>query len=440
MGRLLHSLLLFLCLVGSVPAAAAPSPATFTGGDPFVGTIDMNMMILPGTSAYLRHAIDEVANQGGKALVVRISTPGGMLTSAQEMIQTIFQSPIPVVIYVSPGGGTATSAGVFITLAGHVAAMAPGTSMGSAHPVQGDGKDIEGDMRKKAEEMAVALVKSIAEQRGRNVAWAEKSVKESNSITEKEALKMGVVDIVAEDIPNLLRQMKGREVRVENRMVLLEDYSNLPLRTIEMSFKDQAVNVLANPNIAAMLWLGATTGLTLELYNPGATLPGVVGIICLVLALAVSEIIPLNQGGILLFVLGAFMLALELYVPSGVLAVGGVIAMLIGAVYLVDVSQAPDLAVSLEYILPLVMLVGGFMLFVAKSAYRALHRQATTGAEGLIGQRGRAISTFTSKGKIFVNGEVWDAAADSGIIEKDAEVEVLELDPGFVLKVKKIPS
>lgn len=438
MKRILEIVLGFCFLLSALTGNAAPSPVKDVSPDPFVAVMDMNMMILPGTAAYLRKTIDQAAQEGAKVLIVRISTPGGMLTSSQEMIQTIFQSAIPVVIYVSPGGATATSAGVFITLAGHVAAMAPGTSMGAAHPVAGDGKDIEGDMRKKAEEMAVALVKSIADQRGRNIAWAEKAVKESSSITEKEALKMSVVDIVAQDIPDLLRQMKGREVKLEQRNFVLEDYSTLPLRNFDISFKDKAVNVLANPNIAALLWLGATTGLTLELYNPGAILPGVVGIICLVLALAVSEIIPLNQGGILLFVLGALMIGLELYVPSGVLAVGGVIAMILGAVYLVDVSRAPDLAVSFEIIIPIVVIVGGFMLFVAHSAYRTLRRRATTGAEGLVGQRGKAIGNFTKRGKVFVNGEVWDATLDDGIVEKDAMVEVVEVRDGLLLKVKKI--
>ncbi|MBN8550056.1 MAG: nodulation protein NfeD [Deltaproteobacteria bacterium] len=435
-----------LCLFVSVTTAwaslahsdAAPSKVTMTGPEPYVAFIDMHMAILPGTAAFLSKSIEQASATGAKVLIVRLSTPGGMLSTSQEMIQEIFKSPIPVVFYVGPGGASATSAGVFITLAGHVAAMAPGTSIGSAHPVQSDGKDIEGDMRAKAEQMAIAMVKSIAEQRGRNVAWAEQAVKNSSSVTEKEALKLSVVDIVADGVPDLLRQLKGREVKLEHSSTVLDDYSNLPLKVFEMRFKDKIINVLANPNIAALLWLGATTGLSLELYTPGAILPGVVGIICLILALAVTEIIPLSQGGILLFIVGSFLIGLEFYIPSGILGIGGVVAMALGALYLVDVSRAPDMAVAYHYIVPLAAVLGGFMLFVAMSAVRAMHRRATTGADGLVGQHGKALENFTSKGKVSVNGEVWNAVAAEGIIEKGSQVEVLSMKEGLLLEVRKI--
>lgn len=436
---ILLSMALSLCgIVLPLRADAAPSSVTLTGQEPYVALIDMRMMILPGTAAFLNKSIEQASESGAKVLIVRLSTPGGMLTSAQEMIAQIFRSPIPVVVYVSPSGGSATSAGVFITLAGHVAAMAPGTSIGSAHPVQSDGKDIEGDMRAKAEQMAIAMVKSIAEQRGRNVAWAEKAVKESSSITEKEALNQSVVDVVAGDVPDLLRQIKGREIKLEHSSAVLDDYSSLPVKTFEMSFKDRSINVLANPNIAALLWLGATTGLSLELYTPGAILPGVVGVICLILALAVSEIIPLSQGGILLFIVGAFLIGLELYIPSGILGVGGVIAMALGALYLVDVARAPDLAVAYHYIVPVALVLGGFMLFVALSAVKAMQRRSTTGSEGLVGQRGKSLATFTARGKVSVNGEVWDAVAAEGIVEKGSQIEVTGMKEGLVLEVRKV--
>jgi membrane-bound serine protease (ClpP class) len=436
----------FACLVavllllfrGVAAADTAPSAARMIGPEPYVAVIDLHAMILPGTAAFLKSSIERASESGAKILIVRISTPGGMLSTTQDMIQEIFRSPIPIVLYVSPAGGTATSAGVFITLAGHIAAMAPGTSMGAAHPVQSDGKDIEGDMRAKAEQMAVAMVKSIAEQRGRNVAWAEKAVKDSSSITEREALKLGVVDIVADSIPELLQQMKGKEIKMEHGTAILDDYSKLAVREFEMSFKDRTINVLANPNIAALLWLAATTGLSLELYNPGAILPGVVGVICLILALAVSEIIPITQVGVILLVLGAFLIGLELYIPSGILGIGGIIAMVLGAVYLVDVSRAPDLAVAYQAIIPVVILFGGFMLFVTMSAVKALRRRPTTGSEGLIGQQGKALGNFTDKGKVFVHGEVWDASSETGIIEKDSEVIVLGVQEGLVLNVKKV--
>ncbi|MBX7145357.1 MAG: nodulation protein NfeD [Oligoflexia bacterium] len=415
---------------------AAPSTVTVVPSGEYVAEIDLNMMILPGTSAFLRKSIEEASSSGARALVVHLNTPGGLLTSAQEMVQDIFKAPIPIVIYVSPGGSTATSAGVFITLAGHVAAMAPGTSMGSAHPVQGDGKDIEGDMRTKAEQMATALVKSIAENRGRNVSWAEKAVKESSSITEKEALAQHVIDVVGTDIRDVLKQMSGKEVKIGNAIVRLEDFSAYPIKTIEMGTQDRIMNVLSNPNVAALLWLGATTGLSLELYNPGAILPGVVGVICLVLALLVSQVIPVNQAGIILLVLGAALIGLEFAVPSGILGIGGLVAIVLGAMYLIDTSVAPGMAVSYELILPVAALLGGFLLYVASVAVKTLRRRASTGLEGLIGEHGRVIEPVAAHGKVLVHGEIWNACAQSGIIQKDLEVEVVAVRDGLVLEVK----
>lgn len=415
---------------------AAPSAVTVVPQGEYVAEIDLNMMILPGTSAFLRKSIEQANASGARALVVHLNTPGGLLTSAQEMVQDIFKSPIPVVIYVSPGGSTATSAGVFITLAGHIAAMAPGTSMGSAHPVQGDGKDIEGDMRTKAEQMATALVKSIAENRGRNVAWAEKAVKESSSITEKEAVQQKVIDIVATDVRDVLKQMQGREVKLGSTLTRLADYSDYPIKVLEMDFQDRMMNVLANPNVAALLWLGATTGLSLELYNPGAILPGVVGVICLVLALLVSQVIPVNQAGVILLVLGAALIGLEFAVPSGILGIGGLVAIVLGAMYLVDTSVAPGLSVSYELILPVAALLGGFLLYVTSIAIRTMRGKASTGQEGLVGERGRVIEPVTSHGKVMVQGEIWNACTKDGLIEKDSEIEVVSVRDGLVLEVK----
>lgn len=401
-----------------------------------VAIMHMQMMILPGTAEYLNETIAKASADGAKLIVVHLDTPGGVLSTSQEMIQNIFKSPIPIAIYVSPTGGTATSAGVFITMAGHIAAMAPGTSIGAAHPVTGEGKDIEGDMRAKAENMTIAMVKSISEQRGRNVAWAEKAVKESNSITETEALKTNVVDVVAKDVDDLLKQVAGKQVSLESGKVTLQDFSSLPKRAYEMSVKDQFINVLSNPNIAALLWLGATTGLSLELYNPGAILPGVVGIICLVLALAVSQVIPMNHGAILLLVVGAGLIGAEFYVPSGLLGIGGILAMVLGALYLIDASAAPGLGVDPTLILPIASLIGLAMLYVVFAIIKVKKRPVTTGMQGLVGQKGKAIDSFTSKGKVFVNGEVWNATSAAGIIDKDSSIEVVAVKDGLMLEVR----
>lgn len=415
--------------------------ATLSADDEgFVAVINMDMMILPGTQAYLDKSIKQAEEEGAKLLIIELDTPGGILNTSQEMVQHILSAPVPVVIYVSPSGGTATSAGVFITLAGHVAAMAPGTSIGAAHPVAGDGKDIEGDMRQKAEQMTIAMVKSIAEQRGRNVEWAEKSVKESNSLTEKEALSKGVVDLVAEDVEDLLKQISGKKVKVQNKSVTLGDYSKLSIKRYQIHFKDKAVNVLANPNIAALLWLAATTGISIELYNPGLIFPGVVGLICLILALAVSQIIPISQGGVLLIIVGAALIAGEFFVTSGILGVGGIIAIVIGSLSLVDVAQAPGLSVSYEVIAPIALMLGGFMLFCVTTAVKSFKKQVSTGNEGLIGMQGRATENVAKEGRVFVNGEIWRAVSKSGLIEKDAKVYVTAVLENLTLQVERVES
>lgn len=429
----LRRILLSLALLFVARESAAQS------GD-HVAVVNMSMLILPGTSDYLEQSIHTAHEAGAKMLIVVLDTPGGMLTTSQQMIQMIFNAPLPVAIYVSPAGASATSAGVFITLAAHVASMAPGTSIGAAHPVTGEGKDIEGDMRKKAENMAVAMVKSIAEERGRNVQWVEKAIVESSSLTEREAVKSGVVDFVANDIDDLLKQSAGREIVVAGQKVRLEDYSGLPRRYLEISVKQRVVNVLANPTIAALLWLGATTGLSLELYNPGAILPGVVGIICLLLALAVSQVIPISQSGILLLITGVLLIGAELFVPSGLLGLGGVIAIVLGAIYLVDTGIAPDLAVDLYFVVPLAALLGIIMLAVVIAVARTSRRRFTTGHEGLIGAGGHVIAPISGSdgGKVFVNGEIWDAVASGNdSLSKDDPVQVVAVKQGMLLEVRK---
>ncbi len=410
---------------------------TLQAQEPHVAVVQMKMMILPGTQGFLEKSIARATAENAKLLVITFDTPGGVLQTTQEMIQAIFQSPVPIVVYVSPTGATATSAGVFITLAAHVAAMAPGTSMGAAHPVMGDGKDIEGDMKTKAENMTIALVKSIAEQRARNVAWAEKAVKESNSITEQEAQKLGVVDLVAPSLESLLQNLKGREVKLASGVVKLDDYSTLPRINYEMSFADATLNFLANPNVAALLWLIATTGISIELYNPGAILPGVVGVIALVLALVVSQVLPVSQGAIALLIIGAMLIGLELLVPSGILGIGGIIAMVIGALYLVDVGEAPGLSVSLPFVSAAALFSGGLLLVIASAAVRTLRKKAVTGREGMAGLRGKAMESFSTRGKIFVNGETWEATLAEGLVQEGDEVEVLGIQ-GLIARIRKV--
>jgi len=407
----------------------------------FVAVINMNMMILPGTQSHLEHAINRAAAEGAKALVVALDTPGGVLQTTQYMVQAIFSSPVPVMVYVSPSGASAASAGVFITLAAHVAAMAPGTSMGAAHPVSGTGANIESDMRTKAENITVAMMKSISEQRGRNAEWAEKSVRESTSFTPAEAIDKKLVDFIASDIDELLRKAAGKQVLMGASPTVLGDYSALPRVRYEMQFKDKVVNVLANPNVAALLWLGATTGLTLELYNPGAIVPGVVGIICLLLALGVSQVLPISSAGVMLIIVGALLIATEMYAASGVLGLGGVVAMVFGVIYLIDESLAPGLTVTLWFVIPLAAVFGAFVLLAMREVSSAYRRRRATGQEGMVGCRGTAIEPVTDEeGRVYVNGEYWRAVRsrdETGAIEKDAPVEVTGMRCGLVLEGRR---
>jgi membrane-bound serine protease (ClpP class) len=405
---------------------------------PHVAVMDMEMGIFPGTSDYLRSVVEEAPGRGAVAILVHLDTPGGLLQASQDMVKILFESKIPVIMYVSPTGATATSAGVFITMASHVAAMAPGTTIGAAHPVQSDGKNIESDMRSKAENMTIAMVKSLSEQRGRNAAWAEKAVKESASITESEAVKLKVVDLIAKDSAELLKSLSGRKIKIGDQNVELKNLDSIPLLKYEMSLKQRTVNGLSDPSIVQILWLAATTGLSIELYNPGLIFPGVVGIICLILALAAYQVIPINLGGILLLVAGTLMIGAELFIPSGVLAIGGVIALVLGSIYLVDLSQMPGITVNLTYVASLAIVVGSAMAAISTAVVKSQRRKLATGGDSLVGLIGKAAENISAKGRIFVNGEYWKATCNGGIIEKGAQAKVVAIKPGMILEVEKV--
>lgn len=436
----MHKIFLLLLLLPQFLFATLPEKSAAKSVEDHIAVINMDMMILPGTKGYLENALEKASQSGAKALVVKLDTPGGMLVTSQEMIQSIFNAVIPVIIYVTPAGSTATSAGVFIAMAGHIAAMSPGTSIGAAHPVAGDGKDIEGDMRKKAENMTVAMVKSISEERGRNVEWAEKAVTESDSLTEKEALKKNVVDVIAVDIPELLQKIAGKKIKLKDQEVVLEDLSKLPLINYEIDLRNKVLNFLSNPNIAALLWLGATSGLSLELYNPGAILPGVVGVICLILALAVMQILPVTQTGILLIVAGAVMIGAEMFIPSGIFAIGGIIALVLGSIYLIDPVQAPGLSVNLALIIPIATGIGLVMAILAYNIFKLQKSKATTASQGMIGEKCTATADFTKKQTVEVKGEIWQAKLTDGEVEevtKGTILEVTGMGEGMVLEVQK---
>jgi membrane-bound serine protease (ClpP class) len=376
-----------------------------------VALAEVEGAIFPGTSLFIQSTIKEASDSGAKAIIIKLNTPGGSLQSTQEIVQAFFESSIPVIVFVTPTGGSAASAGVFITLAAHVAVMGNGTTIGAAHPVAGDGKDIESDMRLKVENITTAMIKSISEQRGRNTSWAEKAVKESASLTEKEAVAAHVIDLVVANTEELMKKIEGREVVIKNEKVKISGLSGLPLKFYAPTLRQKVINVLANPTVAGLLWLAATTGIVAELYNPGLIVPGVVGAICLLLALASNQIIPLNLGGILLIVLGVVLLFSELWVPSGILAIGGILAIIFGALYLVDTSIYTDMTVNFSFFLPALVLLASTVLFVVYKLRTALRAPVQKeGGKGFVGINGKALTDIThNMGKVLIQGEIWEA-------------------------------
>ena len=282
--------------------------------------------INPAVDEFIREGIATSARDGAEALVIQLDTPGGLLTSTKRIVKELLGAPLPVIVYVAPAGASAASAGVFVAMAAHVAAMAPGTTIGAAHPVDSGGSDIGGDMRRKVENFTASFAKAIAEHRGRNVVWAEKAVRESVALTEKEAVAKKVVDLVAPDLPALLAAASGREVQVGDHRVRLALGAATEIVRLEMRLKDRVLNLVADPNVSYLLFMAGLLGLYVEITHPGLVLPGVVGGISLLLALAAFQVLPINSTGFLLLLFAVGLVVAEAFVPSGVLGVGGVVA------------------------------------------------------------------------------------------------------------------
>jgi membrane-bound serine protease (ClpP class) len=435
--RIIPALFLVLSLAISAQAHGQAGSASQVAGESggHVAVIAVDQMILPGTSMYIEESIAEAARNKAGAFVIELNTPGGLLQSAQEIIQHISSAPLPVFVYVTPTGSAAISAGVLVVQAAHVAAMAPGTSIGAAHPVSQDGKDIEGDMRAKAENATVAMVTAIAGERGRNQEWVAESVRKSSSITDTEAVQINVIDIGARDIQELLKKAAGREVSIAGTKTMIGDLSGAPIRRMEFPLRHQIINAVAHPTVIALLWLLATSGLSIELYNPGLIIPGVVGAISLILALAMSQVIPINQGAVLLMVAGAALIGAEIFTGSLVLGVGGLVALCLGALYIIDTTQAPGFGVPWTQVLPTALIFGGILLASSLSLYHSLRRKVSSGKDALIGLHGKALESFAELGSISIQGEIWKARPAHGLITKGQKVRVTRALDGLCLEV-----
>ncbi|MGH8009773.1 MAG: NfeD family protein, partial [Candidatus Binatia bacterium] len=383
-----------LLVIGVALLAGQARPASPNAPTAHVNSITINATINPAVADFIHESITFSSQDGAQALIIQLDTPGGLLTSTKDIVKDILGAPLPVIVYVGPSGASAGSAGVFITMAGHIAAMAPGTTIGAAHPVGGGGQDIEGDMREKIENFTASFSESIAQRRGRNVEWAEKAVRESVVITEVEALQKKVIDLVATDIQELLRKAEDRKVEVGNTKRTL-DFENtrtadgtVRVTTLEMRLKHKVLNVLADPNIAYLLMMAGILGLYMEFSHPGTLFPGLTGGICLLLALAAFQVLPINYTGLLLILLGVGFLVAELFLPSfGILGIGGIVSFVLGSLFLFDTPDA-ELLVDRSIILTAALSVSAFMLFIGTLAVRTWRRQPVSGQEGLIGEEG----------------------------------------------------
>lgn len=392
-------------------------------------------IINPVAGEYINGAIKKANEYDATALMIELDTPGGLDTSMRDIVKEISNSAVPVIVYVSPTGARAASAGVFIALSAHVAAMAPGTNIGAAHPVAVGGGQMDKTMLKKVENDAAAYIKSIAEKRGRNAKWAEDAVRRSVSITENEALKLKVIDVIAENKDKLLGLLNGREIITSAGKVRLET-KGVSIEELPMGLRHRILNALSNPNVAYILMILGIYGLFFELASPGAILPGVVGAICLILAFYAFQTLPVNYAGLALIILGVILFIAEIKIVSyGLLSVAGVIAMVLGSIMLMN-TDVPFLKISWMVILPAVLLTAIFFIFAVGMAVKAHKRRPVTGIEGLEGETGEAYTDIDSEGKVFIHGEIWNAKSEEAIM-KGEKVKIVSAD-GMMLVVKKI--
>src|SRR4030042_1228130 len=396
--------------------------------------ITVDGVINPVSAEYIGKSIKKANEKKAEALIIELDTPGGLDTSMRIIVKDIIGSEVPVVVYVSPSGSRAASAGVFITLAAHIAAMAPGTNIGAAHPV-GIGEKMDKVMAEKATNDAAAYIKSLAERNGRNAKWAEDAVRKSISATEAEALKEGVIDLVSKDLNSLLSDIDTKKVKTVMGENVLSTKNAVVVRE-EMGFRYRILNLISDPNIAYILMLLGFYGLFFELTNPGAIFPGVLGGISLILAFYAFQTLPVNYAGLLLIILAIILFILEVKIIShGVLTIGGIIAMIIGSLMLFE-SPAPFMKLSLSIILPAVIITTLFFTLTFSLAFKAYRRKPITGSEGLVGVNGITDTDITKNGgMVLLHGERWAAYSDEPISK--GEKIIIEAVSGLRVKVRK---
>jgi membrane-bound serine protease (ClpP class) len=401
-----------------------------------VYVISVDGAINPASSEYIKYGIDKATEDNAECLIIKLNTPGGLLKSTRVIVTDILASPIPVIVYVSPSGSQAASAGVFVTLAAHIAAMAPGTNIGAAHPVTLEGNQ-DSIMMQKATNDAAAFIKTISEKRNRNVKWAENAVRKSLSITETEALKDSVVNLIATNLDDLLNKIDKKEIETVKGEKVLHT-AGAKIINVEMSFQQKILDMLSDPNIAYILFMIGFYGILFELYNPGSIFPGVVGVISLVLAFYSLHTLPVNYAGLALIVFGIILFILEIKIVShGLLAIGGTISLIMGSIMLINTESFLEVArISWGIIILVVALTVLFFTFAIGMGIKAQKKKPVTGIEGLIGEIGEAFSDMSPQGKVLVHGEIWNAESLEGPIHKGDKVVVSEI-VGLLLRIRK---
>jgi len=413
---------------------------------PIIDVIKIDGTINPAATDYIHDGIKRANEENAECLIIQLNTPGGLLKSTRLIVSDILTSNVPVVIFVYPSGALAASAGVFITLAANISVMAPGTNIGAAHPVmmteggtsnQKDSLDI---MMDKATNDAAAFIRTIAEKRNRNIDWAEKAVRQSLSLTETEAVKENVIDFIARDMESLLNQLDGRITETANGSKTIHT-KNADVRITEMSFSQKILDIISDPNLAYILLMLGFYGLLFELYNPGSILPGIVGVISLVLAFYSLHSLPINYAGLALIIFAIILFIAEIKIVShGLLTAGGILSLLIGSLMLINTTVTFEFVqISLSVIITVTILTALFFIFALGKGIAAQRRKPTTGSEGLIGEVGVALSKIIpgAVGQIMLHGEIWEAESVEEEINNNDNVRVIERSD-LLLKVERI--
>jgi membrane-bound serine protease (ClpP class) len=422
---------MIISLIGiamGTPTKAAPPASPKT-----VHVLKIDAAITPIVAEYIEKAIDRAVAANAEALIIELNTPGGRVDSMEQIVMKMLSANVSIVVYVAPQGGRAASAGVFITLAANIAVMAPSTHIGAAHPVTMQGK-MDGVMEAKVVNDLAAMIRGLAEKRGRNAKWAEEAVRKSVSITETEALKLKVIDMVAADVPSLLKAMHGKTVDLVLGKKVLET-KDAKVEETTMGFRFKLLDFISDPNIAYILLILGFYGLYFELSNPGAIFPGVAGSISLILAFYALHNLPINYAGLMLIILALGLFIAEAFITShGVLGIGGTIAMVIGSVMLIE-SPSPYLRISWAVIVPVVALSALLFIITVSLAVRVQREKADTGKEGMLGLEGDAKTDIHAHGQVFVRGEYWNAWSEEPI--QQGERVKVESIKGLKLKVKR---